>query len=133
MDQPLPDYQDHVTGHNMSPPSSSQQESAETVSQISHYVYPNNPSFGPPSTVKVPKFKIKETMVGDASIPHEGQQQGEQVDDAPVVGRVCRSDIPLTLTIGDSPIDLSNVLSNRSVPIPKNLMDKSLISSMLLI
>ncbi len=86
MDQPLPDYQDHVTGHNLCAPASSQQESAETVKRISHYVSPDNPSFGPPSTVKVPRFQIEEAPADNGEVPLEGH-----VDDEPLAGRVRRS------------------------------------------
>jgi hypothetical protein len=54
--QPLPQYQDHVTGYNLSQPCFQRMghdpEPADTP-----YVCPNNPNFGPPSVVKVPYHK----------------------------------------------------------------------------
>ena len=103
VDQPLPDYQDHITGQDLS---ASQQDSVGTVNQISHYVYPSHPSFGPPSTVKVPRFKLEETNLDDADMPGTDQHQDdrsqygcgnelshakEQIDDGPVKGRVQRA------------------------------------------
>jgi hypothetical protein len=107
VDQPLPDYQDHVTGHNLCAPPVSQQESSGTSNRISHYVFPDNPSFGPPSTVKVPRFQIEETPADTGDMEHEEQQQDNEsqtgcisdlrdakqhVDDAPIIGRVRRPD-----------------------------------------
>ncbi len=99
---PLPDYQDHITGEVLS---SSQQGSGGPVNQISHYVYPDHPSFGPPSTVKVPRFKIDKTTLDDTKIPDKDQHPdtsqdvcgdelhhaNEKVDDVPVKERVQRA------------------------------------------
>jgi hypothetical protein len=51
--QPLPQYQDHVTGFNLSQPDIRRMKRDPKPADMS-YVHPNHPSFGPPSVVKVP-------------------------------------------------------------------------------
>jgi hypothetical protein len=62
--QPLPHYQDHVTGFNLSQP---------CFQRIGHdpkpvdmpYAHPNNPNFGPPSVVKVPYHRPRSISPAD--------------------------------------------------------------------
>jgi hypothetical protein len=53
--QPLPDYQDHVTGDKLLAPPFSKSDSGAFKGSFSHFIHPNNPKFGPPSVVKVPR------------------------------------------------------------------------------
>jgi hypothetical protein len=54
INQPIPDYQDHVTGHNLTRPNKPLIKETEAKPLGYPYVQPNDPRFGPPSVVKVP-------------------------------------------------------------------------------
>ncbi len=78
VDQPLPDYQDHVTGHNLVALSVSQEAFPESARQVSHYIQPNNPKFGPPSTVKVPRYR--RNMLEDESHSNSAEVIGDMTN-----------------------------------------------------
>ena len=59
---PLPEFQDHVSGYPLSRPVVERVETTPTPTDDDAFVYPDNPAFGPPSVVKtsrVPKAKQK--------------------------------------------------------------------------
>jgi hypothetical protein len=55
--EPLPLYQDHVTGYNLTRPGGLRPR-CDPKPDESQYVHPNHPSFGPQSMVKVPYVPI---------------------------------------------------------------------------
>ena len=75
VDQPLPEYQDHITGHQLGAPLLSQTGYEKSGHRISHYVSPDNPSFGPPSTVKVPRYQPEEIPIDDTETFHDEHDQ----------------------------------------------------------
>ena len=67
---PLPEFQDHVSGYPLSQPAMEQMETTQAPTDEDAFVYPDNPAFGPPSVVKtsrVPRVKQKFQGVGDVS------------------------------------------------------------------
>jgi hypothetical protein len=56
-EQPLPSYQDHVTGYGLAQPRSLRPRSDPKPDE-SQYVHPSHSSFGPPSMVKVPYVSV---------------------------------------------------------------------------
>jgi hypothetical protein len=88
VDQPLPHYQDHVTGHNLMAPSVSQDGSPKSARQVSRYIQPNNPNCGPPSTIKVPRYR--RNMLEDESHSNSAEVIGDMtkmVGEEPVIAR----------------------------------------------
>jgi hypothetical protein len=78
IDDPLPDFQDHVTGHHLAtPPASKTESSTRPPSDKSAFVHPNNPSFGPPSVVKVPTHKRRNNSVDRTNAPDGESSIGE--------------------------------------------------------
>jgi hypothetical protein len=55
INQPLPDFQDHITGYNLQKPYEAVPDLAATTAPTS--VRPNDSRFGPPSVVNVPVLK----------------------------------------------------------------------------
>lgn len=72
--QPLPQYQDHVTGFNLSQPRMTRKTTAPKPTDYP-YVQPNNPSFGPPSVVKVPYQPLPAPLFNT-----NGEATGEKLD-----------------------------------------------------
>jgi hypothetical protein len=62
--QPLPHYQDHITGFNLSQPCVQKERDVPNL-EDTLYVYPNNPNFGPPSVVKVPYHQPRRVSSSD--------------------------------------------------------------------
>ncbi len=57
---PLPDFQDHVSGYTLNRPVGERIESTLPHSDDTDFVFPDHPAFGPPSVVKtqgVPKVR----------------------------------------------------------------------------
>jgi hypothetical protein len=67
--QPLPDFQDHITGYNLLKPNETVPDLAATIPPIS--IRPNDSRFGPPSAVNVPVLKDRNW---------EAQKQDQQVE-----------------------------------------------------
>ena len=79
--QPLPDYQDHVSGHKLSDPLTDKSKPIDLDGRFSHFINPNNPKFGPPSVVKVPRCHS-----GTKPIWNDDKGQQETQDDTPLLG-----------------------------------------------
>ena len=79
----IPEYQDHVTGYNLSQPDSLGRTHRTSKPEGKSYVHPNNPNFGPPSVVKVsyePVDKYEHAMRmldPDFDIVEKGDQEGD--------------------------------------------------------
>ncbi len=57
-DQPIPDFQDQVSGHPLTRPHRSLMKE-DTAKPVGYpYVQPNDARFGPPSVVKVPYHSV---------------------------------------------------------------------------
>ncbi len=54
VDQRLPEYQDHITGHKLNRPANEAMKTSDPKPMDYPCVNPNDPRFGPPSVVKVP-------------------------------------------------------------------------------
>ena len=79
---PLPDFQDHVSGYKLNQPVGEQLESA-LPRDSNDFVFPDNPAFGPPSVVKtrgVPKVRKREEVKECTSDCEEGIQDGNKDD-----------------------------------------------------
>ncbi len=71
---PLPEYQDHVSGYTLNRPVGEGLESTPPHSDQTAFVYPDNPAFGPPSVVKTPGVPKVSRRVEDKA-------RGEGCDD----------------------------------------------------
>ena len=84
---PLPDFQDHVTGHQLINPPMRKTESTAPYPEDGAYIHPDNQFFGPPSVVKVPlrgkKTNRPDPDLGERLLPDLGpdmreMQQGQE-------------------------------------------------------
>jgi len=78
IDQPLPDYQDHVTGDKLSAPPLSKSNSGAFKGSFSHFIHPNNPKFGPPSVVKVPRASKDAKLYLDVGTISVNEIEGDE-------------------------------------------------------
>jgi hypothetical protein len=106
---PLPQYQDHITGFRLAPPTKSREASSPKPTDHP-FVKPNDSRFGPPSVVKVPYIPTAQTLPQDKIVHAQQQldpdfdidenldQQGEISMDEPVQpGELAETEGPLTV------------------------------------
>ena len=91
--QPLPQYQDHITGFKLSQPDIGRAKRVPKPADTP-FVYPNNPNFGPPSVVKVPYERLDkfEHAMQQLDPDYTVFEEGDQDDDEKLYSEGCRVD-----------------------------------------
>jgi hypothetical protein len=79
IDQRLPEYQDHITGHKLNRPAIEAMKSSDPKPRDYPCVNPNDPRFGPPSVVKVPYQKGQAAHMGEADHTREDDEVADDM------------------------------------------------------
>ncbi len=77
---PLPEFQDHVSGYTLNRHVEGQVETTPPYPDDAAFVYPDNPAFGPPSVVKTSRVP-KARQQGGSAVSDKGCDDNQGMDD----------------------------------------------------